>query len=314
MTVENAFHFLPANLSVELCGYRYPIRDDPLYNNWLTVAAKPYIISVPPTENVKDSILVSLLDYSRIIAREGGAPTTLIAGRQYLSAHNLLHHLSSVGVQDLRLVAFGMKSPIEHYYGGTDLYVDHHLASTNRFDVGVFIDFPGIPLLNDVNTIRPNRRRNNRRRNNVPPPITVYPMLTVLGQGYGSVQFRHGLPSQEMTVKAYPRLVHALKAYDSRISMEYPRGNGIHGRLNTLAGLKQWLTERPDDYTGLRIEVSVYAPSIQEAQARVQASQLLTFPRLLQVLGGQNALRLVPIDQYLQQLEVVFLASRTLLR
>src|SRR3982751_8832 len=196
----------------------------------------------------------------------------------------VLERLEDPEVEAVRIVQYGMKAPWRMMAEKDRHFQGYELAGTNEFDIGVMIEDPDlIPVFQG----RPSTRDR------------TYPMFGWLGSGFGSVNFHW----QGHRVKCYPRLVHALKAYASNISMTDPRSvRSLRSRREPLCGLKQWLQQNRKMLGGLRIEARINAPSVTAAVNMADDDELCQLERVQQILGPES-FRTVTIRQYLENLE-----------
>ena len=132
-------------------------------------------------------------------------PAVFTTGSPLVGLHQLARRFIELRIRFVVLVGYGMKTPY------TDMNMLCRLSTPleggyNRYDVGRNVSLPYIPLFNFY------------------PRMSgeVYPMLTELGDGNGSIHsspMRAG-PQGGVTLKVYPHLLHYLKA--RRISPDLP--------------------------------------------------------------------------------------------
>ena len=102
-------------------------------------------------------------------------------------------------------------------------------------------------------------------------------MLLYLGEGHGSIRTSFKLRGHQYSLKIYPLLVHAIKATSAKM-MVYDANTFFSLRkrettyLNKLAKLQRFPRHK---LGGLRIEVTVQAPTLEEAVARVSSTPLM---------------------------------------
>jgi hypothetical protein len=258
----------------------------------MTIVKSPFQLSVRPDEGVKERIINALYDTRGIVTMASPHSKTLIKRGHCVSLSDLVRALDRAEVHDVRVVNYGMKALWGTFQSRERVYMSHPWARLNTFDIGLMFDMGAhIPLLSAGNVA----------------DGKTFPMLGILGRGYGSVNFT----VQGLVVKCYPRLVHSLKAYAPNMSAKMPKSvKGLMSRLETLTGLKRWMHRNSDRLGGLRIEVRVEARCISEAVQRVHASRLLELEIIEEMLGPQ-AVGTVTVAAYLDNLERIWGAART---
>ena len=95
--------------------------------------------------------------------------------------------------------------------------------------------------------------------------------------GYGSVGVDITYQGKEYGVKIYPLAVHTIKAFNARLKINLPKTmNGYKGKAKAIQAVTDFLESRePEDLGGLRIEVSVNAPTLEQACDQVLNTPLL---------------------------------------
>lgn len=172
--------------------------------------------------------------------------------------------LQQAGCITIRYKAYGQKLPImAPYLKREPAQVLHPWAELNEWDIGITFRSPHIFLFKPTVEML--------------DESDFYPIMTPGGQGYGSVQVNTTYNDIPFKVKIYPRIVHVIKSFNSRLQGE---------TLKTLAGVKKrkaaTLAMIQDLYTipeaemgGFRIEVSVQAPTLAIARQWVENTPLL---------------------------------------
>ena len=102
-------------------------------------------------------------------------------------------------------------------------------------------------------------------------------MTTPGSLDHGSVMRTISFDGTHYGLEVYPRLVHAIKAFRSRLQGDIPKTlRGV--QVKTRAGLEaiQFLPKvDPGEMGGFRIELTIGASSLAEARAKVQAVPML---------------------------------------
>ncbi|KAJ1600095.1 hypothetical protein NDA14_001000 [Ustilago hordei] len=133
-----------------------------------------------------------------LVIKPSTFPLALIKGKQTIAVGQLMDYLSQIGCNTIRLQVYGQKQHLLTLKSNIG-NLNHPLAHLNTFDLGTMYDDPRITLVQPVQYSN--------------PKMTLYPMLLPIAMGYGSVHMDIALGKGEMyQVKAYPRLVHCIKA------------------------------------------------------------------------------------------------------
>lgn len=127
--------------------------------------------------------------------------------QQPILAGELKGALREIGCDTIRVSAYGSKTKI-----GPNLNMgdpEHPLAALSLWDIGVNLPAAeeGMIELWTRNRVIPAHVLQRR------PKVDTFAMLHHVGQGYGTVRMQWGRSTDpcRMTLKIYPRLVHALK-------------------------------------------------------------------------------------------------------
>ncbi|KAI8817892.1 uncharacterized protein EV422DRAFT_570367 [Fimicolochytrium jonesii] len=275
---------------VQMAGARPPFKDDPFYKEWITVVSQPFILSIPPSRGVREGIIEGLYRDHGIIVRGSDSPNSTIQGRQHVALDTLIGTLSEcVEGGMVRIVQYGMKAYWETM-AAKDAVYESSGGRSNTFDIGLMIRSMDIPVL----------------RGRDEAGDETFPMFGPLGKGFGSVSFDEGLVS----VTVYPRIVHALKAYASNISMKTPKVmRSLRGRKETLGGLRRWLRGNMGKLGGVRIEARVQAPTVAAAIKVVEGLKILDLETVVGILG-EESVRLVQVEDYLRNLDEIWIAAK----
>lgn len=107
--------------------------------------------------------------------------------------------------------------------------------------------------------------------------IQHYPMLVPGSRDYGTVNLQPSYRGRHFTVKVYPRLVHVIKSFNSHLQGGIPRTlRGVRNQVEAAVRMIHSLTGRDGmGLGGFRIEVTVRAPSLQEATQAVRRTGFL---------------------------------------
>ncbi|SPO38347.1 uncharacterized protein PSFLO_03824 [Pseudozyma flocculosa] len=191
-------------------------------------------------------------------------PTAFIIGSQLISTKYLVDALEATGCKSVRAQAYGMKQPLSLPHTGFNLgNTNHHLASLNNFDLGKNYSDPLINLL--------------KPKNPHLPGIQLYPMLLPIGEDYGSVNMSITHEGEVYRIKAYPRLIHHLKAQAGN-HMLNPPSLVLTCRRRRTSFVKYLSTMTKAERVrlgGIRLEVTVQARTLQEAIRKVSHTPFL---------------------------------------
>ena len=143
---------------VKLAGYAYDTRDDKAFDDWIALTGSPFILKVAPLPGLKERIISAIHAASmrKIVLIPHKSPTNLCSGNQQINMGMLLDVLEGMGLDNFRLLEYGMKSPWRIYAEKEEWYKVRSELSKNWFDIGFQLPTPGfIPL---CRTTRPGAR------------------------------------------------------------------------------------------------------------------------------------------------------------
>lgn len=242
------------------------IKDNPYFKDWVYIAQASGLFKIPA--ELKDPLIkVMLQDF--VVIKPSTFPLALIKGKQTLAVGQLVAYLVKIGSNTVQFQVYGQKRKTK------DIRMDvgnleHPLAYLNTFDLGHMYYDPRIMLVQPLYF-------NN-------PKMTCYPMLLPVGIGYGSVHMHITLGQGEhYQVKAYPRLVHSIKAESGNQALWAP--DTVKRARTRLTNLKNQIkaiksTPRPM-LGGLHMEVTVVAASLQLAIEVISETPLLNLDAFL---------------------------------
>jgi hypothetical protein len=140
---------------------------------------------------------------------------------------------------------------------------NHLMAYLNEWDIGITFKSPLIYLF------KPTLGKTSG--------MSCYPMVNPLSRDYGSIQTFINWNDTRYKVKIYPRLVHTIKSFNSRLQGEQlATVRGIKRRAKACVQMVQRLAKVPNaEMGGFRIEVSVQAPTLDIAKRWVEGTPLL---------------------------------------
>jgi hypothetical protein len=221
------------------------------FSEWLLLAESCYQLWIDP--RYKDAFYTELKKTRTINPAKN--PWVSSYGSAYIPTTILASCLTKAGCPTIRYKAYGQKLPVHATLMGGFEPTDkaHPQRNTNEWDIGVTYQSPYIILF--------------RPGEGATPGTKHYPMLSPASRDFGSVQTTVVWEDTTLKVKIYPRLVHVIKSFNSRLQGEI---------LTTLAGAKkrfkasvnmvQLLSQVPEEEIGgFRIEVTVPAPTLGAA-------------------------------------------------
>lgn len=283
-------------LTVELCSFVPPLRENPDFREWICVISSPFVLTVPNLPDLKENVIRALYKDFGIVTRASEFPKALTAGRQHVTMDTIigvLCDLVSIG----RVVQYGMKAPWVHLKDHDDLLRNHPNSMSNSFDVAQSFnsnDDAEIPLVKLPSVFEGE----------------TFPMFGPVGRGYGSLKILY----QGCSIKIYPRAVHSLKAYASNLSMRMPKTSAtMRKKEETLLGVKRWVQDHSEMLGGLRIEVRVTTRCVEDAVEFVIERDLLKIDTWNTLLGD-DWLIWIPVSEYLQNLEDIMRCARPIFR
>ncbi|GFZ44301.1 hypothetical protein JCM24511_02023 [Saitozyma sp. JCM 24511] len=158
----------------------------------------------------------------------------------------------------------GQKMPMTEEFLHTEpAQTDHRWAEHNEWDIGTSFASPYIWLFASATGTHHGIRH--------------YPMLIPGSRDYGTVNLRASHRGRHFSVKVYPRLVHVIKSFNSHLQGGIPRTlRGVRNQVAAALRMIHSLTGRDGmGLGGFRIEVTVKAPSLQEATRVVRTTRFL---------------------------------------
>ena len=243
------------------------IKDNDLFKDWTYIAQAAGLFKIDP--KFKQPLLHALTTHGHLVIKPSPFPLALIKGKQTIAVGQLADLLIHIGCTAVRLQVYGQKHRLLNVKADIGNPA-HPLSDLNTFDLGYMHDNPCILL---VQPLRYNT-----------PHMVCYPMLLPLGLGYGSVHMSLTLNHNiSYHVKAYPRLVHCIKAESGNQALWAPdtvrRARARHTALkNQIKAMH--ITPRTM-LGGLRLEVTIQARTLLYAKHIVQQTPLLNLDAYL---------------------------------
>lgn len=214
-------------------------------------------------------------------------------GHATVPAWLFVHCLVKAECPTVYIKAYGQKQPLHPDFINRDpAETEHPEAHLNSFDIGHTVRSPYIYLF------APKR--------GVSKEVTTYPMITPGSKDYGSVHMQVKHNNKDYGIKIYPRMVHVIKSYNSRLHGQRPMSiRAIRHRATSAANMIKRLAATPaSEIGGYRIEVSLNAQTLSHAWKEAKELPFLNMNHW--VYRDTEG-----FDPY--ELEIKFLGKKTLL-
>jgi hypothetical protein len=156
----------------------------------------------------KDAFFIALEEHQTV--QPGHLPLQASLGSVHVSTTVFIHCLNVSGCDTIRLMAHGQKTPLEaRFISYEPAQVDHRWAEHNEWDIGPSFTAPHVRLFHS----------SQGRRHG----LQHYPMLVPGSGNFGSVNIKGIHRGRYFSIKIYPRLVHVIKSFNSRLQGSVPR-------------------------------------------------------------------------------------------
>jgi hypothetical protein len=233
----------------------------PGFDRWLLLGESVHQLWIHP--DYKQAFFTQVDRYQT--AQPGPHADQASTGRAQLGTSVFIHCLKEAGCDTIRIKAYGQKLPITDKFLPTEpADVTHRWASHNCWDIGRNFDSSYIWLFG----LEGVRRRNG---------VTRYPMMVPGSRDYGTANLKLSHNGHNYSIKIYPRIVHKIKSFNSKLQGSVPRSLGgarkqaeaARAMLHNLNG------QSAEQLGGFRIEVSVKAISLVQAVNKVRATPFM---------------------------------------
>jgi hypothetical protein len=282
---------------IQLVSHDPAIRDHHVFKDWVSAGQAVANIKIPP--QYKQPLIDTLVRLG-IKVRGSRYPTALIQGNQVNTSATFVDCLGKIGVDCVRVQAYGMKMSLGmHNRLGvlTDLgNPGHPLSHLNTFDMGVNYAGEHMTLV--------------RHGQNKIPGLKHYIVFNPISKGFGGLKMPVQYDGQTYGLKAYPRIVHQIKAQAGSHMLTKPKKVGTcrKRRTNLLRHLAemQQLTER--QLGGLRLEATVQSPTLERAWLKISQTPVLnlyeyTSPTLDAMVPYKLETMSITKEEYLQSFQ-----------
>ncbi|SOV09775.1 uncharacterized protein UDID_19463 [Ustilago sp. UG-2017a] len=204
--------------------------------------------------------------------------SVLTYGELHVDVGIMVEALQGIGCQSIRMSAYGIKVPMDCFLDPAMLS-EHPLWEANVFDIGCTVDTGHITL------IAPKLKKGKFKQ---------YPMALRVGRGFGSVELKWSYqPDGISHFKGYPKLTHLLKAGAAGAGQAgQPMSvKVVQDRISTLQSWKaRIIGTAPEVGSGIRLEVTVQAATMQAAHENAVTSKYLDHLYLFSAAAGDQQL------------------------
>ncbi|SPO31800.1 uncharacterized protein UTRI_06637 [Ustilago trichophora] len=250
----------PAGCYLSLISHAPDFKDLASFNSWVYFAELKVLFRFEP--QFKLPLIQRLCQApQKAILIPSEYATALTLGELRLDVGIVVEALQDIGCQNVRMGAYGIKVPVDRFLDPAMLS-EHPMRESNVFDIGCTIDTGRVTL------IAPKSKKGKYKQ---------YPMALRVGRGFGSVELKWSSRTDGIThFKGYPKLTHLLKAGaagagQAGVPMTVKT---VKDRISTLESWKQRIIgTAPELGSGVRLEVTVQAATMQQARAAAEASQ-----------------------------------------
>lgn len=246
----------------------------PNFNKWMLLAQANHQLWIHPRH--KDAFFIALEEHQTV--QPGPLPLQASLGSVHVSTTVFIHCLNASGCDTIRLKAYGQKTPLEaRFISHEPAQVDHRWAEHNEWDIGQSFTAPHVWLFHS----------SQGRRHG----LQHYPMLVPGSGNFGSVNIKGIHRGRYFSIKIYPRLVHVIKSFNSRLQGSVPRTlQGVRNQVGSASRMVHSLiSKNPTALGGFRIEVTVRAKSLRDAHRLVSATNFLKPEYWLKTGDGPHA-------------------------
>ncbi|OCF40845.1 hypothetical protein I317_05295 [Kwoniella heveanensis CBS 569] len=232
------------------------------FEDWLLLAESGHQLWVE--QRFKQGFYEELKNWRTIQPADAEWQSTY--GTSHVPVSVFVHCLNTSGCDTIHLKGYGQKLPLlPPFQAQEPAQLDHPLSWLNMWDIGITFSCSQIYLFS------PSHGNSNK--------ITSYPMIIPGSLDFGSLLIIMRDRGEEFKIKIYPRLVHVIKSYNSRLQGEaVTTVAGLKGRGAACQKMIDRLSKVPSsELGGYRIEVTVQAKTLEEAEAKVMDIEGIPF-------------------------------------
>ena len=232
---------------------------DDVHANWMLLATGPHQIFFDP--DYQAGFFMALSQF--ITTAPTGGTQRAVYGSPMVHVGVLVFCLKAAGCTAIRLKLYGQKTPLDGRFITREPAPGHPLSYANEWDLAVSF------VSNDIWLFQPKNRKTEGLRH--------FAVMTPASMDFGTVNFKTTYRAHNYAIKVYPRIVHVLKSQKYRMDSKLPKlSRTLRARMQTVEEVIQAMALIPPNVLGgLRIEVSVRAPTLEHAQQLVLDANLL---------------------------------------
>lgn len=230
------------------------------FSHWLLLAESSYQLWIDP--KYKDNFYKELKKLRTVQPAEDTWVSTY--GHAIVPVTVLVHCLKRTKCPTILFKTYGQKLPMCPPFLRTEPSQENHPERhLNQWDIGITFKSPLVYLF------KPKLGKSSK--------VSSYPMGVPGSLDYGSVLSFIKYMDTSYKIKIYPRLVHVIKSFNSRLQGEKLSSiRTVRRRTRACVQMVKHLSDIPDkDFGGFRIEVSVQAPTLSIARTWVERTPFL---------------------------------------
>lgn len=228
-------------------------RDHAIYQDWVYLGENGSYLLIEP--ELKMPFILALQQYR--VVQGATYPSVITYGSPVISMLTFVQCLEEIKCNTVRVQSYGMKLDLPNGPLNWNMSIPRHsLQKTNRWDIGLQYNTGGITLFKRVNQGTGKFRMDH------------FPMLTPIGDDYGSyrwiVKTKHG----DYHMKAYSRVVHAIKSWHSKMGLyKSTIMRALRSKRETVKKMLFHLRRTlPAHMTGYRLEVTIECEDLEGAR------------------------------------------------
>lgn len=245
-----------ASTPLNLVLHKPFIRDVEEYRDWVYIGQSVAFFLISP--RFKEPLLHELerLNYTVDFSQY---KYVLIKGNQVTLMGVLVHCLTAIDCDAVRIRVYNLKAPVRLLSGLYTFHSSHPLRYTNFFDVGVTVkqDIEGLSLLKVVG-----------------PLTKTFPICSPAAKGYGTARLQTkvshkfvdtpALENQIVETKMYSKVVHVIKSVGVKPSFFKAKTiNVLKKSYNSAKQTFDQICNKPDEaLQGFRIEATIRATNL----------------------------------------------------
>ena len=200
-------HMFGSICTAQFSSFKPPLKDKD-YSHWMTILSKPAIVSIDASQEVKKQLVNNLQNNYNITVRPNLSSHSFICGNQTIMIKLVEDLLLEATIVRIRINFYGIKQPLISILNNLSFFEKDYNIQKIEADIGktFFKEIHCIPLI-------------KKFKGSKTSAVKKFPMLTTLGGGFGSLSIK----SQDLQIKVYAHLVHALKSGRSEVYATIPK-------------------------------------------------------------------------------------------